>query len=137
MGTRFSDALRTARGNQTIIAINNGAGTGSLLFYTAPEPATKGDAITTQTLLGTLLFAEPAGTVVDGVATLDPLTDDSSADADGVAAWVRVLDGDGVFVMDMTVTDNNGAGPVKMPSTQVYEGGVLHVTSAVLTEGNA
>jgi hypothetical protein len=69
--------------------------------------------------------------------TLAVMVDDSSADADGVAAWVRVLDGDGAFVIDMAVTDNAGAGPVKMSSTTIYAGGIIHVTSGVLTEGNA
>jgi hypothetical protein len=136
MGTAFSDDLRSARANQIVTQINTGVGPGSLLFYTADQPA-RGAAITTQTLLGTLAFAEPAGTVTAGVLTFNPLVNDDNADADGIAAWVRVLDGDGVFVMDMTVTDNTGAGPVKMPSTQVYAGGILHVTSMVLTEGNA
>lgn len=105
-------------------------------FYTAPKPA-KGAAITTQTLLGTVTFSEPAGTVAAGVLTFSVITDDSSADADGPAVWCRVLDGDSAFVMDMPVTDTNGAGPVKMPSTQIYAGGTIHVASAVLTEGNA
>jgi hypothetical protein len=136
MGVAFADTLRSARAQKIIDAINNGAGPGTMLFYTAPQPA-KGAAITTQTLLGTLTFAEPAGSITDGVLTFDALDDDGSVDADGVAAWVRVLDGGGAFVMDMTVTDSAGAGPVKMPSTQVYAGGILHMTSAVLTEGNS
>jgi hypothetical protein len=102
----------------------------------AQQPA-KGAAITTQTLLGTVTFSEPAGTVSNGVLTFSMILDDTSADADGAAVWVRVLDGDGAFVMDMPVTDTNGVGPVKMPSTQIYEGGAIHITDAVLTEGNS
>jgi hypothetical protein len=135
MGIAFSDTLRTARANLILAAINAGTGPGSLLFYTADQPA-KGAAITTQTLLGTVTFAEPAGTVSNGVLTFSGIADDSSADNTGIANWARILDGDGNFVMDLTVTDNSGAGPVKMPSLQVYQGGIIHVTSAVLTEGN-
>jgi hypothetical protein len=131
----FADDLRTARAEQIIAKINAGAGPGTMLFYTAPQPA-KGAAITTQTLLGTVTFSEPAGSVVDGELTFDVIADDASADADGPAVWVRVLNGDGGFVMDMPVTDTNGTGPVKMPSTQIYAGGTIHVASAVLTEGN-
>jgi hypothetical protein len=136
MGIAFADTLRSDRAQKIIDAIDAGTGPGTMLFYTAPQPA-KGAAITTQTLLGTVTFDEPAGTVTDGELTFNVITDDSSADADGEAAWVRVLDGDDAFVMDMTVTDTVGAGPVKMPSTQVYAGGTIHVASAVLTEGNA
>ena len=132
----FADTLRTARANLIVATINLGVGPGTLQVYTATKPA-KGAAITTQTLLGTLTFSEPAGTVTNGVLTFAVIVDDSSADADGIAAWARVLDGDGAFVMDVDITDTAGAGPIKMPSTQVYAGGILHITSAVLTEGNA
>jgi hypothetical protein len=136
MGIAFADTLRTARANAIIAAINAGAGPGTMLFYTATQPA-KGAAITTQTLLGTTTFSEPAGTAVEGVLTFATISDDMSGDADGIAAWVRVLDGDGVFVIDMTVTDNAGTGPVKVNSTQFYAGGIIHIASAVFTEGNA
>jgi hypothetical protein len=135
MGLVFADTLRSDRANRTILAINNGAGPGSLLLYTEPQPA-KGAAVTTQTLLGTLEFDEPAGTVTDGVTDFF-LNSDNSADADGIAVWARVLDGDGNFVMDMTVTDEAGAGPVKMASTMVFEGGALLVVSVQFVEGNA
>lgn len=135
MGIAFADSLRSDRANRVILAINNGAGTGSMLIYTEPQP-TKGAAITTQTLLGVLEFDEPAGTVTDGVTDFF-LNNDNMADADGIAAWARVLDGDGNFVSDMTVTDEAGAGPIKMASTQVFEGGALQVLSARFIEGNA
>lgn len=136
MGTAFSNALRTARANAIIAVINNGTGPGTMNFYTATQPA-KGAAITSQTLLGTVTFAEPAGTVSNGVLTFSTITDDSLADANGIATWCRVLDGDGAFVMDLTVTNLADVGPVRMSSTQVYAGGIIHVSSAVLTEGNA
>jgi hypothetical protein len=135
MPISFSNDLRNARANQIISAINNGTGSGSLSFYTAPQPA-KGVAITSQILLGTLAFAEPAGSVVNGVLTFANMTDDFIIDNDGIAAWARVLDGNGAFVMDMSVTDSAGAGPIKMPSTQLYAGGSLIDTSFVITEGN-
>jgi hypothetical protein len=135
MAIGFSDALRTARAQKIIDLINAGTGPGTLLLYTATQPA-KAVAVTSQTLLGTVTFAEPAGTIVAGVLTFATIIDDSSADADGIATWARVLDGDGAFVMDMTVTNTAGAGPVKMPVTQIYAGGIIHITSAVFTEGN-
>lgn len=136
MPSYFADTLRTNRSQKIIDAVDAGTGPGTMSFYTAPRPTPKGSAITTQTLLGTVTFADPSGSTSNGVLVFNPLTDDSSADADGVAAWVRVKDSSGTFVMDMDVTDNAGTGPVKMPSTQVYAGGVIHITSAVMTEGN-
>jgi hypothetical protein len=39
-------------------------------------------------------------------------------------------------VIDMDVTDEAGAGPVKMPTTQIYAGGIVHFSSLVIAEGN-
>jgi len=132
----FSPALRSARSQKIIDLINAGVGPGTMAFYTTPQPAT-GAAITTQTLLGTVTYSEPAGTVSNGVLTFATIADDVSVDNDGIVAWTRSFDGDGNFVIDMTATDNTGAGPVKMPSLQVYAGGILHPVSASLTEGNS
>jgi hypothetical protein len=135
MTTNFCTALKNARSQAIITAVNAGTGTGTINFYTAARPAA-GAVITDQVLLGTVTCAEPAGTVSNGVLTFSSITDDSLADATGAAAWVRVLDGSGVWVVDMDVTDDTGAGPVKMPSTQIYAGGIVHFSSLVITEGN-
>lgn len=127
--------LRSARVQLIADALNSGAGAGKFLFYTAPRPAA-GAALTTQVLLGTLVLQEPCGTVDAGVLTFAPISDDQLADADGIAVWVRALDGDNAWVLDMDVTDALGPGPVKMNTTQVYQHGILRITSAVLVEGN-
>jgi len=136
MGIALADTIRTARATAILTAIDAGSGPAVMNFYTAPQPA-KSSAITSQTLLGTVTCSDPAGTVTNGVLTLSAISDDSLADADGVATWARVLDSSGTFVMDITVTDNAGAGPIKMASTQIYAGGIIRVSSAVFTEGNA
>lgn len=132
--TNFSPTLRNARGHAIIDAIGTG-GAGTINFYTATRPAA-GAAITSQTLLATVECSLPAGTVTGGVVTFSAITDDILADKTGAATWVRVLDGNGDWVIDMDVTLTAGAGPVKMPSTQVYQGGIVHFSSLVITEGN-
>ena len=136
MGIALADTIRTARATAILTALDAGSGPAIMQFYTATQPA-KGAAITDQTLLGTVTFSDPAGTITDCALTLSPITDDALADADGIATWARVLDGDDAFVMDITVTNNAGAGPIKMASTQIYAGGIIRVASAVFTEGNA
>lgn len=132
--TSFSPALRNARAQAIIDAIGTG-GAGSMNFYTAPRPSA-GAAITTQTLLATVACSVPAGTVNNGVLTFAPIADDILADATGDAAWVRVLNGAGAWVIDMDATNALGAGPVKMPSTLIYQGGIVHFSALVITEGN-
>jgi hypothetical protein len=136
MGISLADTIRTIRAQAILTALDAGSGPAIMEFYTATQPA-KGAAITDQTLLGTVTFADPAGTLADCVITMSPIADDALADADGIATWARVLDSDGTFVMDITVTTNAGAGPIKMASTQVYEGGIIRVVASILTEGNA
>ena len=135
MGIALADTIRTARATAILTAMDAGSGPAVMKFYTATQPA-KGAAITDQTLLGTVTCSDPAGTVTSGVLTLSAISDDSLADADGVATWARVLDSDGAFIMDITVTNNAGTGPIKMVSTQIYAGGIIRVASAVFTEGN-
>jgi hypothetical protein len=152
----FATALRDTRAQAVIDAINAGAGPGTALFYSAPRPAA-GAAITTQVLAGTLTFSEPAGTVNNGVTTFATITEDSSVDNTCWIRWVRVLDGDGNFVMDMDAAEFTGdpqtdgtlraadgavegintAAPVRMPSAHVFQGGALRITGAAFTEGNA
>lgn len=133
---RMSEALRNARAQAIVDAINSGAGHGTLLAYTSPMPAAGGDAVTTQTLLGTLTFAEPAGSVANGTLTFNLLADDADVDADGDWAWARILDGDGNWVIDGDVTLDSGTGMIRIPIMSVYQHGVLRVTGGTLVEGN-
>lgn len=148
-GMNYSAAVRTAQAQALIDALDADASPGRLEFYTLPYPASLGEAITTQTLLGTCTFSKPCGTASGGVLTFAAIADDELADADGIAAWCRATDGAGNWVADLRVTlaliddPNNpgqtipGAGPVLMPVTQIYAGGVIRVTSASITMGNA
>jgi len=136
MGIALADSIRTIRATALLTALDAGSGPAIMEFYTATQPA-KGVAITDQTLLGSVTFSDPAGVIANCVLTMSPIADDILADNDGIITWARILDGDGVFVADLTVTNNAGAGPIKMASTQVYAGGIIRVTAAVLTEGNA
>lgn len=137
MAVGYATTLRSNRMTQVINAIDAGASTGKLRIYTATRPAT-GAAITTQTLLAELSFADPCGTVTNGVLTFSALTADSSADATGTAAWARVVDSDGNFVMDMSVTATGGGGDIELNTTSILQNGLVQGTATrTLTEGNA
>jgi len=134
--TKFSPILRNTRSQAIADAIGAGTGPGTMSFYTLPRTPLAGAAITTQTLLATVTCSDPAGTVSNGVLTFASIADDILADNTGNAGWMRVLESNGAWVVDMDVTDEVGAGPVKMPSTQIYAGGIVHYSSLVITEGN-
>lgn len=136
MATGFSTTVRNARLTAIITAIDGGAGAGTIKLYTGTRPAT-GGAITSQTLLGTLTFSDPCGTVSGGVLTFSTVTGDSSADADGTAAWARIADSTGTFVADVGVGVSGSGMEVIMNTTAIVAGGSIDITSAQITEGNA
>lgn len=115
-------------------AIDGGSGAGTLKIYDGTRPATGGTATT---LLGTLTFSDPCGTVSSGVLTFSAITADSSADATGTATWARIADSAGTFVADISVGISGSGAELILNTTSIVAGGPISVSSATLTEGNA
>lgn len=115
-------------------AIDAGAGAGTIKIYTSPMATLPSDAISTQTLLGTLTFSDPSGaTPTGGVFTASAITQDSSADATGTAAWARIQDSTGTVVMDVDITATGGGGSMQMNTTSVVIGGPLQINALTIT----
>lgn len=131
------EALRNARLDEITAAMDAGSGAAKLRIYTGPRPAT-GAAITTETLLAELTFSDPSASGASGgVLTLDPITQDSSADATGTAAWARILDSDNNFVMDLSVGAAGSGADIELVSTSITTGQPVAIAAATITEGNA
>jgi len=115
-------------------AIDAGSGAGTIKVYTSPMATLPSDAISTQTLLGTLTFSDPSGaTPSGGVFTASAITQDSSADATGTAAWARIADSAGVTVMDMDITVTGGGGSMQMNTTSIVIGGPILISAMTVT----
>jgi hypothetical protein len=129
---RLSTTARNAAANAIVDLIDAGAGAGLLRIYTGLMPATPQTAVTDQTLLATLTFSDPAfGDAASGVVTAAAITEDSTADANGIATWARVVDSTGNAVMDMDV---GVAGAVLvLNTTNILAGAIVRVISATLT----
>lgn len=136
MSMGLSTTLRNARLDLIAAAIDGGSGAGTLKIYAGTQPAT-GAAITDQTLLATLTFADPcvASAASGGVLTFDAITGANAA-ADGTATWARAQDSGGTFVADFDVTVTGGGGAITLNTVTLVTGGPVTVTSATLTEGN-
>ena len=132
MSYECSPAVKNARAQVIVNALDGGTGPGQWAFYSAPQPAA-GSAITTQTLLATVLLTDPCGTVTDGALTLTS-AGDVLAVADGVIAWARFTDSADTFVMDADVSDLAGMGAIKIDNPRVYTGGTIRILSAAFTE---
>jgi len=128
----FSPAVRNARAQVIANALDAGSGPAQWQFYTGPQPAA-GGALTTQTLLATVLLTDPCGTVTDGVLTLTS-AGDVLAVASGIIAWARFTDSAGTVVLDADVGTPGSGAAVTIDHPQVYAGGTVRIVSAALTE---
>lgn len=130
---RFVTAVKNSALTPIRDAIDAGAGAGTIKIYNGTQPASASDAVTSQTLLGTLTFSDPCGTVASGSLTMSAITQDSSADATGTASWARIADSTGATVMDIDVTNTGGGGTLQLNTVNIVVGGPILITSFVLS----
>lgn len=135
MAIGYATALRNNMLDEITTLIDAGAGAGLLRIYDGTKPAVCGTATT---LLAELTMTDPsAGAASGGVWTASSITDDTSANAPGTATWFRIVDSNGVCVLDGTVTVTSGGGDLELNSVSISTGQNVAVTSMTITEGNA
>ena len=129
----LATSVRNSRMNVIRDAIDAGAGPGLLRLYTGPRPAT-GGAVTT--LLAELTFSDPSyAAASSGSITANAINQDTSANADGVAVWARIVDSTGQFVLDCDV--GTSGSDINLNSVSIATGLAVEITSSTLTDGNA
>lgn len=140
MGLNFSEALRNARLQVVLDNMDGGAGgvlpTAYMELYDNPRPAA-GAAITTETLIGTVAFSDPSGTITAGVLTFDTIADDLLADADADIGWARIYDSDGLWQMDLGCGLSGSGQEIIFNTLTARIGGVIKILSGSFTEGNS
>jgi len=82
-------------------------------------------------LLVAIVLREPIGTIAEGVLTLTP-TDEVMITATGQATWARIVNGEGAVAWDCDVSDLNGIGELRLPSTTLYAGGFTRIVLGVI-----
>lgn len=133
----INTTTRNSRLTQISAAIDAGSTGGTIKIYSGTRPAT-GAALSGNTLLSTLTFQKPSAPAPSGgVLTFSQITADTNAAATGTAAWARISDSTGAFVMDMSVTATGGGGDIQINTTTITAGGTVAVNSATITEANA
>lgn len=129
---RLVNAVKHAMLTPLRDAIDAGSGAGTIKVYTGTQPTLPSDAAS-GTLLGTLTFADPCcatvGTPTAGSLTMGAITQDSSADATGTAAWARIADSTGATVGDIDVTTTGGGGTMQMNTTNIVIGGPILISA--------
>lgn len=133
--------LRNTRLHAIAAAIDAAATPGTLTLYTGTRPG-NGAPITDQLTLVVIECPKPfADTVESGILTGRPFADAMST-GQGVAAWGRFHDGDGLFVADADVgelqDDGNGnlipTSDINLPNTVIYPGMLIRPTAATIAE---
>jgi len=134
--TTISNAAAIAACDAIVDLLDAGDGAGKLQIYSGSQPANPDVAITDQTKLAELTLNDPAfGAAADGepggVATAESITDDSSADATGTAAWFRAVDSDGTAIIDGTVGTSDA--DLILDSVSITAGQTVKVNSWTIT----
>lgn len=134
----FSDTAAKAS-VEAMVALANG---GTLKIYTGSQPTDANTAVGAQTLLGTLSFANPAfgSASASGTAptrkstcTANTITDDTSADNTGNAAWFRILKSDGTTVVMDGSVGTTGC-DLNLATTSLVSGEDISVTSFTVSQ---
>lgn len=107
------------------------AGPGTIKIYDGTQPASGGDALSGQVLLATLTLGDPAGSISGRTLTLNAITQDSSADANGTASWARIADNSGDSVFDCDVGTSGAT--INLSSVNIVQNGPVSITSFTIT----
>jgi len=117
--------------------LDEGAGAAILSIYEAARPDKVDVAVGAQVLLATLVYSDPAfGAAADqnpnARATANAITDDSSADATGTAAWFRSsASDDGAAALDDHIDGNVGTSgeDLNLNTVSIVSGATVSVTA--------
>jgi hypothetical protein len=122
---KMSNAAVNAEGDALSDLLDNGY----LRIYSGTQPANADTALSGNTLLAELRFANPAsGATSAGVITWSAITSDTSADATGTATFYRALKSDGTsVVMDGSVGTTGS--DLNINSTAIQAGAQVDITS--------
>ena len=134
--TTISNAAAKAACDAIVDLLDAGAAAGKLQVYDGSQPADPDTAVTTQTKLAELTLSDPAfGDAADdnpgGKATANAITDLSTADATGTAAWFRAVDSDGTAIIDGSV--GTSSADLILDSVSITAGQTVKVNSWTIT----
>lgn len=126
---QISNALGDYRLNAVVNFLAIGTQNASVRIYGGARPAL--GAAPSGDLLASIVLVEPIGEIEDGLLSITP-TGEALIEIGGVATWARIVNGDGVLAWDCDVSDLNGTGELRLPSTTLYAGGYTRIVSGLL-----
>lgn len=126
---QISNELNAYRLNGVIAFLSAGADNARAEIYDGVRPALGG--VPSGNLLASVVLMEPLGTVADGLLTV-ATTNEVMIGTTGQATWARIVNGNGALAWDCDVSDLNGTGELRLPSTTLYAGGYTRIVSGLL-----
>lgn len=136
MYLKFVPDAVSAMATALIAFLDAGTGPCEIDFYTGALPSQPTDAVTTQTLLGTVVCSEPVAGDSGGTVTFGAIASDAAADATGTATWARLRRGGMSTGADMDVTSTaTGTGFLLVNTTSFVAGGPIVVSSLTIVIG--
>ncbi len=129
---RYKESLLNTRLDAITTAIGSN---GKLKIYAGTIPTNVDTALGGQTLLASLaLSATAAGAAASHVLTFSAITNDSSADGTGTAAWGTVTTSGDVRIIDFDV--GTSATSMIIDNTSINAGQVVGCSAFGITAGN-
>lgn len=126
---QISTELNEYRLNGVIAFLSGGAENARANIYDGARPALGGEPV--GNLLASIVLMEPIGTVENGLLTITP-TNEVMIGNTGQATWARIVNGNAALAWDCDVSDLNGTGELRLPSTTLYAGGYTRIVSGLL-----
>ena len=114
----------------TLFFLDAGSRPARLRIYGGTRPPNPA-AMPTSAMLVEIALTKPAGTIAGGFLTLTQ-QEDGLITATGIATWARLVNGDEATALDLDCSGMDGAGDVKLASTNLYLGGDARMVSAIL-----
>lgn len=130
----LTQKLANAQASRAADAVCARLNNGYLRFYDGTQPTDADTAIGAQVLLAELRWNATAfAAAVNGVATANAITPDSSANATGTVAWFRALESDGTTVVFDGSLGTSGAN-MTINSTAIQANAAVSVSAYTYTQ---
>jgi len=126
---QISTELNEYRLNGVVAFLSGGAENARAPIYDGARPALGGEPV--GNLLASIVLMEPIGTVENGLLTITA-TNEVMIGNTGLATWARIVNGNAALAWDCDVSDLNGTGELRLPSTTLYAGGYTRIVSGLL-----
>jgi len=125
----ISSELNEFRLKTVIGFLSGGAENARAEIYDGVRPALGGTPA--GNLLASIVLMKPLGTVANGLLSV-ATTNEVMIGNTGQATWARIVNGNGALAWDCDVSDLNGTGELRLPSTTLYAGGYTRIVSGLL-----